>query len=146
LADEVIYNFATLLQHFRIDRLRHVEVLLDRLRFGTDGGSLVGLGGVRTCCILESSAHPHFLLEVNFRERIAFLTVFDFSVAFVDEVITGSDVVMTVIFNALLSIFGFELVLLEEAVEKLFIHWHLFFAWEETHISVSVLHLEGPGV
>jgi len=60
--------------------------------------------------------------------------------------ITGSDVIVTVILYTLLRVLPVEIVLFKQFVEQFVFYRHLFFTWEETHISISVLHLECPCV
>ena len=60
--------------------------------------------------------------------------------------IASRDVVVSVVLDALLCVLGFELVLLKKLVEEFILDWHLLLAWEEAHVPVSVLDLEGPSV
>lgn len=57
-------------------------------------------------------SHPHLLLEVHFGERVIVLSVLDLFVPLINEVVASSDVVVPIVFNALLSVLRLELVLL----------------------------------
>lgn len=81
------------------------------------------------CCFLHG-AHSHLLFEVDLRQGVVFLAVFDFSVALIDEVVAGSDVVVAVILDAFLGILGVELILFKNAVEQLLINGHLLLSWK----------------
>ena len=54
--------------------------------------------------------------------------------------------VVAVIFYALLSILSVKVVLLQQPVEQLVLDRHLLLSREQALISVSILHLERPGV
>lgn len=76
--------------------------------------SSLGVDGHR---VLDVGPHPHLLLEVNLRQLITLLSVFDLTVTFVDQVIAGSNVVVTIVLNALLRVLPVEVILFEKAVE-----------------------------
>lgn len=63
--------------------------------------------------VLDISAHSHFLLEINLAELVALLSILNLPVPLVDEMIAGCYMVVTVILNTFLSIFSFEIVLLQ---------------------------------
>mgnify|MGYP007028883885 CR=1 FL=1 len=96
--------------------------------------------------LFNVSAHSHFLFEVNFGKGIVFLSVLDLFVSFVYEMITSSNVVMSVILNTLNSILRVKLKFIQKTIEQFFLHRHLLFSWKQSHVSVSVLHLKRPCV
>ena len=108
--------------------LRHVEVLA------------LGRGGLGVLC------PHHLLLEVDLGETVVLLAVLDLAVSLVDEVVAGSDVIVPVVFDALHRVLVVELVLLQQPPEQLLLHRHLLLAREQTHVTVPVLHLQGPRV
>jgi hypothetical protein len=91
-------------------------------------------------------AHSHLLFEVYLSLVVGLLSVFDLAVSFVDQMVAGCNMVMTVIFNTFLSILPIKIVLDESLLKKFILDRHLFFAREQAHVPVAVLHLEGPCV
>jgi len=85
--------------------------------------------------------HAHLLFEIDFGEGVVLLPIFDFSVSFVNEVVTGCNMVMPIILDTLDSVFIVKLELFKQAVEKLLLKWHFLFTREESHISISVFNL-----
>lgn len=105
-----------------------------------------GLWSLGSTGVSGSGSHSHLFLKVHLRKLVAFLAILYLSVALVDEVIAGSDMVVSVVFDALLAVLAVEVELLQNVVEELLLHWHFLFAWKQTRISESVLHLQRPCV
>lgn len=95
---------------------------------------------------LSVVGQSHLLLEVNLLLGVVFLTVLQLLVSLVNQVVTGGDVVVTVVFDAFLSVLRFKFKLCQNVVVKLLFYGHFLFSWKQTHVSVSVLHLESPSV
>ena len=90
--------------------------------------------------------HPHLLLEVDFSLVIALLSILDLSVPLVYQMVAGRDMVVSIVFNALLSILSVEIVFNEQFFKEFILHRHLFLAGEEAHISISIFYLQRPGM
>mmetsp|Transcript_29514 Transcript_29514/g.44878 ORF Transcript_29514/g.44878 Transcript_29514/m.44878 type:complete len:337 (-) Transcript_29514:1221-2231(-) len=119
--DEVVHELAAGLDLLRVNRRRHVQILLRLL--GLRIGRLVGsmavsrLGVVDGHGVLDVSAHAHLALEVDLGQLVVLLAVLDLAVALVNEMVTSRYVVVAVVLNAFLSVLPVEVVLLEQSVE-----------------------------
>lgn len=96
--------------------------------------------------IFDIGAHPHLLLEVDLRERIALLPILDLSISLVNEMVACSNMVVSIVFNTLNCILFVEIEIFKQSVEELVFDWHLLLSREEAHVSVSVFYLQGPCV
>jgi len=114
-SNKFIDNFSALLELFRMNRNSHIEINLSRSLWR----SICSISTINSCIcffclwIFHVCAHSHFLLEIIFCQRITFLSVFYFSVSFVDQMVTGSDVVMTVVFDTFYGILPVKVEFLE---------------------------------
>ena len=54
--------------------------------------------------------------------------------------------VMPIVLNAFLSIFAIKIELFNNLIKQFIFDRHLFFAWEKTHISISVFYEKGPSM
>ena len=97
-----------------VDRCSHVQVLLA----GHRGiGRVVGSSASILCLVLDVGTHAHFLLEVNLGLLVAFLAVLQFLVASINQVVAGSDMVVSVVLHTLLSVFTVKVKLLDDFTE-----------------------------
>ena len=102
-----------------MERGSHVQVLL--LLRGHDYWvwGVILISDVRHDCGLVCGvdsdrvfgAHSHLLFEVDLGLLITLLAILELSVSLVDQMIAGCDVIMSIVLNALLSIFLIEVVL-----------------------------------
>lgn len=74
------------------------------------------------------------------------MPIFDLSDSLVDQMVARSNVIMSIVLNALLGILSVEVVLSEDFLEKLILDWHFFFSRKESHVPVSILDLESPSM
>jgi hypothetical protein len=95
---------------------------------------------------LLSSAHSHFLFEIKLGLLIVFLPILDLLVSLIDQVIASSNMVVSVIFDAFLSILFVKIELIEDSAEKLVFERHFLLSGELTNISISIFHLQRPSV
>lgn len=90
----------------RIDRVS--LALHDRLVLDVIGG----LSGLFDC-----GRHLHLSFEVQLRLLVALLAILQFLVSPVDQVVAGSNVIVSIVLNAFLGVFPFELEFLDNLVE-----------------------------
>ena len=139
-----------MLHLLRVQRSRHIQILLLGL------GNWIGRVVRTMSCIIHHSfvrrvflvisAEPHFPLEVDFSLLVAFLSIPQLLVSSVDQVVTSSDVVVPVVLDALLSVLAIKVEFVDDLVEQFILDRHLFLAWEQAHIPISILDLQRPGV
>lgn len=120
-----------------MERSRHVQVLLGlhdgwRVAWPFNNHGRVHFGLLCSCNVLfqVQSAHLHFSFKVNLGLLVTLLSVLDFLVSPVDEMIHCSDMVVSIVLNALLSVLLIKIELFYDLVEKLVLNRHLFFPWE----------------
>ena len=144
------HNLPALLHLLGVERSSHVEVLLvasgDRIRRVVGGVPWLVHHSLVGWIVLQSSAETHLLLKVDLGLLVGLLSIPQLLVSPVDEVVAGRDVVVAVVFNALLSILAVEVELVDDLVEQLVLNRHLLLAREQALVPVPVLDLERPGV
>ena len=106
-----------------------VRGLVDRVSLAVHDGLVLGV----SCSLgrfFDRSRHFHLSFEVHFRLLVAVLPIFQLLVPSVDEVVAGSDMVVSIVFNAFLCIFSVEVEFFDNLREQFLFDWHLLFAWE----------------
>lgn len=94
--------------------------------------------------VFHTYTHPFF--KIDFGLLIGLLSVLKFFVTPVYQVITGSDMIVSVILYTFCSIFTIKIELLNNLDEKFFLHWHFLFAREQSLIPIFVFDLQGPSM
>ena len=135
----------------------HVQILLLVVHYVRPGRLIDGVSlTLHNCLVLlvgcslrgffDCSWHFHFPFEIHFRLLVALLPVFQLLVPPVNQMVASCDMIMPIVFNTFLSIFLVKVEFVNNLVEQFLFDWHLLFAGEKAHVSVSVFHEQGPSV
>ena len=103
---EFIHSFPALSHRFGVEWDCHVHIYLINIRacivdVSVRSRSDLSLIGLCLKCILDIGTHPHLLLEVHLGERIVVLSILDFFVSLVNQMVASRDVVVPVVFDTL---------------------------------------------
>ena len=92
--------------------------------------SLIGVDSLSLldCCWIGPESH--FLFEIDFCLLVGLLSIFKLFISLVDEMITCSDMVVSIVLDTFLSVLSIEFIFFKQFLVKLFVNWHLFFAGE----------------
>lgn len=77
---------------------------------------------------------------------IRLLPVLELPISLVNQVVAGSDVIVPVVLDALLSVLPVKIVLSQQFLKELVVYGHLLLAREQAHVSIPVFDLERPCV
>ena len=103
--------------------------LVDRVSLAVHDGLVLGV----SCSLgrfLDGSRHFHLSFEVHLRLLVAILPILQLLVPPVNKMVAGSDMVVSIVFNAFLCIFSVKVEFFDDLREQFLFDWHLLFAWE----------------
>ena len=131
-SDVLADNLATLLDLLRVKRRSHVQILfLSGSRVRTDVVVAAGLIDNRLVGVLfEIGSESHLTFEFVLCLLVTFLSVLQFLVPPVNQVITRRNVVVAVVLDAFDGVLAIEIEFLDNFGEQLLLNGHLFLARE----------------
>lgn len=120
----------------------HVEILFTRgnshIRYWR---VIIGISTI-VFLILVFHAHTHPFFEINFGLLVRFLSILQFFVTPINEMITSSNMVVSIVLYTFGSVLTIKIELLYDLIKKFLLNRHFLFAREQSLISVFVFDLQ----